>query len=436
MIPRWLPLLLAIALPAAARGAEAPEAPVRYRVRAGDTLYDLAQRYLVRPSAAGVVQRLNRIANPRRLPVGHTLSVPTDLLRTEPVVARLVAYSGAVSVRGTDAGPLRLEMPVREGFELSTGANAFLTFELPDGSKVTLPSQSRVRLTRLRRVLLTGAMQRDIRLDSGRASSTVTPLPTPDSRFRILTPVAVSAVRGTEFRVRHDDAAGRSTVEVIEGRVGEAVVDAPEETSVASGFGASAAQGSISAPTPLLPAPTLSGALGLQDEPQVTFALRAASGAESYRGQIARDAGFIDLIAEVESAGPRLAFDGIPNGTFFLRVTSVDGAGLEGLPATFAFERRLNALDLDPPQTIPGARRQYLFKWRSTGDAAESFRFILAREADGSGAVIDEPGLAARQIVVTDLPPGLYYWRVVVARREGGRLFEKWSPSQRFEIGR
>lgn len=436
MIARWLPLLvLAIALPAAARGAEAPEAPVRYRVKTGDTLYDLAQRYLVRPSAAGQVQRLNRIANPRSLPVGHMLSVPADLLRSEPIVARLVAYSGPVSVRGADAGALRLEMPVREGFELSTGANAFLTFELPDGSRVTLPSQSRVRLARLRRILLTGGVQRDIRLDTGRASSTVTPAPNPDSRFRILTPVAVSAVRGTEFRVRHDDAADRSTVEVIEGRVGEALVAAPDETSVAAGFGASV-QGSVSPPTPLLPAPTLSSALRLQDEPQVTFALRAALGAVAYRGQIARDAGFIDLITEVESAAPLLAFDDIPNGTFFLRLTAVDGAGLEGLPATFAFERRLNTLDLDPPQTVPGARRQYLFKWRSTGDAAESFRFILAREADGSDAVIDTPGLTERQIVITDLPPGVYYWRVVVARREGGRLFEKWSAPQRFEIGR
>lgn len=435
MILRWLPLLVAVALPVAARSAEPPEAPIQYRVRAGDTLYDLAQRYLVRPSAVGQVQRLNRIANPRRLPVGHVLTVPADLLRTEPVVARLVAYSGPVSVRGIDAGPLRQEMPVREGFELSTGANAFLTFELPDGSRVTLPSQSRVRLARLRRILLTGAVQRDIRLDTGRASSTVTPLPAPGSRFRILTPVAVSAVRGTEFRVRHDDTAGRSTVEVIEGRVGQALLDAPDETAVTAGFGASA-QRSVSPPTPLLPAPNLSSALRLQDEPQVTFALRAAPGAMAYRGQVARDAGFIDLIAEVESAAPLLAFDGIPNGTFFLRLTAIDGSGLEGMPATFAFERRLNALDLDPPQTVPGARRQYLFKWRSDGAGAESFRFILARAPDASAAVIDTPGLVDRQIVVTDLPPGVYYWRVMVARREDGRLFEKWSAPQRFEIGR
>ncbi|WP_068875893.1 MULTISPECIES: FecR domain-containing protein [unclassified Phenylobacterium] len=435
MILRWLPLLLAIALPVAARSAEPPEAPVQYRVRAGDTLYDLAQRYLVSPSAGGQVQRLNRIGDPRRLPIGRLLTVPADLLRTEPVAARLVAYSGPVSVRGTGAGALRPEMPVREGFELSTGANAFLTIELPDGSRVTLPSQSRVRLARLRRVLLTGAVQRDVRLDTGRASSTVTPLPTPDSRFRILTPVAVSAVRGTEFRVRHDETAGRSTVEVIEGRVGEALVDAPDETSVTAGFGASA-QRAVSAPTPLLPAPSLSGALRLQDEPRVTFALRPASGAVAYRGQVGRDAGFIDLISEVESAVPQLAFDEIPNGTFFLRLTAIDGSGLEGLPATFAFERRLNALDLDPPQTVPGARRQYLFKWRSDGAGAESFRFILARAPDASAAVIDTPGLAERQIVVTDLPPGVYYWRVMVARRDGGRLFEKWSAPQRFEIGR
>lgn len=433
----WLAGLAALVFPLGAQAAAelAPEPAAVYAVKPGDSLYALATRYFVQLSDAGRVQRLNRIQDPRRLPIGRTLTIPAAWLRSEPLVARLIAYSGPIAVRGPGAGTLARDMEIREGYELSTAANAFLTFELPDGSRTTLPSQSRIRIDRLRRILLTGAIQRDLRLLEGRSSSVVTPITEPASRFRILTPLSVSAVRGTEFRVSHDATADRSTLEVIDGRVAGSVGDAPAESEVAAGFGAATTAAGMSAPQALLSRPTLRNASRLQDDPQVSFEVQGPAGATAYRAQIAVDAGFTDILAESTAAEPKLVFDGIINGTFFVRFTAIDAGSLEGLPATYAFERRLNALGLDPPASVGGAKRQYLFKWRSSGAGSESFRFTLARDADGSGAVIDEAGLTSGQIVVTDLPAGVYFWRVLVSRREDGKLFEKWSQPQRFEIG-
>jgi hypothetical protein len=405
-------------------------------VKAGDTLYGLAARYLSRPADAEVVRQLNHVSNPRRLPIGRTLTVPSRLLRTEPIAARLTAYSGTIAVRASGALTPRLEMPLQEGYELETGRNAFLTFELPDASRVTLPSQSRVRLERLRKVLLTGAVQRDIRVEDGRASSTVTPMPDKASRFRILTPVAVSAVRGTEFRVKHDAAAGRSTLEVLEGHVAQATARGPQETAVPAGFAVATAAAGVSPPVKLLPPPALEAPARLQDDPVVGFRLRPEQQAAAYHAEIARDAGFIDVIAEATAASPEIALANIPNGTLFVRLTQIDAAGFEGLPATYAFERRLNALGLAPPTAVPGARREYLFKWRSTGGAPEVFRFRLTRDGAEGEPVIDAPGLTERRIIVSNLPPGLYFWRVLVTRREGGRVYERWSAPERFEIGR
>ena len=437
MTARWLAALAILALPLSAHAATVAtaEPAAIYQVKAGDNLYTLASRYFVKVSDAERVQRLNRIRDPRRLPIGRTLSVPADWLRSEPLVARLIAYSGAITVRGPGAGPTARDMEIREGFELSTAANAFLTFELPDGSRTTLPSQSRIRIDRLRKVLLTGAVQRDLRLLEGRSSSVVMPVTEPAGRFRILTPLSVSAVRGTEFRVSYDAAAGRSTLEVIEGKVAGSAGDAPTESLVAAGFGATTTAEGMSAPQALLPRPTLRNASRMQDEPQVSFEVQGPAGAVGFRAQIAVDAGFTDIVSETTASDPKLVFDGVANGTFFARFTAIDGSSLEGIPATYAFERRLNAVGLDPPASVGGAKRQYLFKWRSSGAGTESFRFTLARDADGSGAVIDEAGLTNGQIVVTDLPPGVYFWRVLVSRREDGKLFEKWSQPQRFEIG-
>lgn len=433
----WLALVAILAMPTIghAQTAAQTEPPVVYEVKPGDNLYTLATRYFVQVSDAGRVQRLNQIREPRRLPVGRRLNIPAEWLRSEPVTAQLVAYSGAVTVRGPGAGPVSRDMAIREGFELATGANAFLTFELPDGSRTTLPSQSRIRVDRLRRVLLTGAVQRDLQLLQGRSSSVVTPIPEPASRFRILTPLSVSAVRGTEFRVSHDAAGERSTLEVIEGKVAGSAAASPAETLVPAGFGAATTPQGQTSPQALLPRPVLQNASKLQDDPQVNFSLQGLTGAASYRAQVATDAGFIDVIAETTASQPGLTFDTLANGTYFARLTAIDGVGLEGIPAAYAFERRLNALGLDPPDAVAGMGRQYRFKWRSSGGGTENFRFTLARDADGGRAVIDEAGLSGPQIVVTDLPAGVYFWRVLVSRREGGKLYEKWSQPQRFEIG-
>lgn len=436
MTTRWfLALSAALALPAgAAQAARPPAAPsVVYEVKKGDTFYDLARLYLVRPAAATEIQRLNRVANPRRLPVGRKLTVPVRLLRSEEIVGKLTAFGGAVTVRGPGAGDVRKNMDIREGYELATGANAFLTFELPDGSRTTLPSQSRLRVEGLRRILLTGALQRDLKLEAGRSSSVVTPMTDKDSRFRIQTPLTVSAVRGTQFRVNHDPAAGRSTLEVIEGKVAETRNGA--ETLVIAGYGLDTAA-QDGGPQALLPQPLLSDPGRLQDDQRLDFQLRPQPEAVGYRAQIAPDAGFVDMVAEVSSGTPALSFETLPNGTFFARFTAIDGSGLEGLPATYAFERRLNALRLEAPVTMSaGAKEHYLFKWLSTGGAPESFRFVLSRDGGSGRPVIDEAGLTAHQIVVTRLPPGSYSWRVLVSRLEDGRIYEKWSPVQQFEIG-
>ncbi len=68
---------LGLSPPAAkAQASSAPSDIATYVVRPGDTLYDLAERYMIRPGDALQVGRLNRIAEPRRLQPGTTLRIP------------------------------------------------------------------------------------------------------------------------------------------------------------------------------------------------------------------------------------------------------------------------------------------------------------------------------------------------------------------------
>ncbi|MCO8017338.1 FecR domain-containing protein [Brevundimonas diminuta] len=410
-----------------------------YVVRPGDTLIDLASAYMNRPLDYRRVQRENRVANPRRLSIGRTLALPVDLLRADPDEARIAGFRGAVSLNqdGVSGAPTSGQI-VRESAVLSTGANAFVRLALSDGSHVVVPSNSRVRVSRLRRYAINGAVDHALTVEAGRAESRVTPRTRPGG-FAIRTPVSVSAVRGTDFRVSFDEASERSATEVLEGAV--AVASGKDEALAAADQGVSAAAGAVRL-LPLLPAPALARPDAPQTQPQVVFEVQPLPGAERYRGRIAQDAGMIESFAEADSApGGPLAFGDMEEGAYFLRLTALSPEGLEGKATTYSFIRARNGVGgLASAMDQRDRRRFYRFRWEAEGVGEASFRFQLWREAEDGGVdgplLVDQPGLTDEAFTLSDLPSGVYSWRVQSARHRFGRLLEAWSEPQQLHIGR
>ena len=327
---------------------------------------------------------------------------------------------------------------MREGAVLTTGANAFVRLALSDGSHVVVPSNSRVRVSRLRRYAINGAVDHALTVEAGRAESRVTPRRRPGG-FAIRTPVSVSAVRGTDFRVSFDDDADRSSTEVLEGAV--AIASGQAETLAAADQGVSAAAGAVRL-LPLLPAPALVRPDAPQTQAQVAFDIQPLPGAERYRGRVAQDAGMIEAFAEADSApGGPLVFGEMEEGAFFLRLTALSPEGLEGKPTTYSFIRARNGVGgLASALDQRDRRRFYRFRWEAEGVGAATFRFQLWREAEDGTVdgplLVDQPGLTDEAFTLSDLPPGVYSWRVQGARHRFGRLLEAWSEPQQLRIGR
>jgi len=413
--------------------------PVRYVVRRGDTLFDLGRAYLRRTTDYRHVQRANQISRPRVMPVGKTLTIDADLLKTVPIDARLSAFSGKVEIE-TDGrrAPAQTGMALKEGQRVITGPGAFATFEMEDASRVTLPSNTAMRVVRLRSVVLTNAPQRVFKLDEGRSAIQATPNPNPNARFEVRTPVSISAVRGTEFRVAAAD--GRARTEVLKGAVGVGPGEAPPAgPPVPAGFGVTVTPGAtgVSAPVALLPAPRLNEADQNQTDRTVRFAVRPQAGAAGYRLLLSRDAGFIDLFAEATQAEAVADFGPLEDGTYFVRVTALDPAGLEGAPADYSFDRDLDLLEPGTPPVaeVSGKHRNFLFRWSAAGGGVRSFRFQLFAGTEAAAPIVDQPGLVEPQLTLTDLPPGLYSWRVSATRVKNGVVTEKVAPLQSLKIG-
>jgi hypothetical protein len=406
-----------------------------YTVQRGDTLYALAQAYFTHPGDYRTVRRANHISNPRRLPAGMELEVPIELLRTRPILAHLLAFRGDVTI-GPESKPVAASrnMSFSEGATISTGPDSDAQFELPDGSRISVPSQSRVRIERLRFTLMSGKVERALVVEKGRSESHVTPLKNSGDSYKVSTPLSVSAVRGTEFRVQYDADRRQASTEVVKGAV-QVSSGRGEPVVVVAGYGANIGSGGVAAPESLLPAPSLLRPDRVLDDAAIEIDLAPTAGAVSYEAVLATDAGFVDTLAETTSAEPRLSFAGLPDGVYFLRLTAVAPDGLEGLPATYALDRALNTLSLTAPvESIAGPHRRYLFRWQAEGDGQRSYRFQLFRDQNPR-PIIDEAGLSERQLTVTDLRPGIYAWRIMSRTVTPGRQVEKWSAPQSFHVG-
>lgn len=335
-----LALLLALATPLAAQAPYPATAiaPIQYRVRAGDTLPKLAARYFTNPADAAEVQRLNRIDDPARLAAGTTLTIPAALLKTDALSAKVTSFRGNVTI---GQGPARIGMVIGEGLRIATGANSALSFRLTDGSAVTLPSLSAVRIVRLRKVLLTNRVQRVLTLETGRSQTQVTPSRDGSTSFEIRTPVSVAAVRGTDFRVAYSEGEQAATAEVLKGAVGVAGKDGT--VGLDPGYGARSDEQSAGKAIALLPPPDIRSPVGHRRDGTLIFNFVKMDAALAYRLVVSGDAEFRDLRSEGTSRTEQVVVPPLPNGTYYIRATAIDVHGLEGLPLDIPYDHHIAA---------------------------------------------------------------------------------------------
>ena len=251
--------------------------------------------------------------------------------------------------------PLAAGSVIGENTDVATAANSFVTLILADRSQVVIPSQSRVRIRELRRILLTGAIDYRIEVQKGRLETKVTPVDPPSGRYRIRTPISMTAVRGTEFRVSFEAERDVAATEVLTGRVGFSGPDGSGALELDRSFGATLDSASPPRIEKLLAAPDLDEPPPVQTRYAVEFRARKLDGAIRYRAVIATDAGFIDNVAEQFSDDGVFALNDIPNGNLFVRVSAVAPSGLEGLAQAYSFRRRLASIHEPRNQTLLSA---------------------------------------------------------------------------------
>lgn len=416
--------------PAATAVVAGAEAQYVYRFQARDTLIGASRRLLLQPQRWPELQRFNGIRSALVIPPGTPIRIPWSWLKLVPETALVLSVTGTVT---RDGVPLAQGDVLAQGVRVDTSADGSATLQFADQSVVTLQKSSVLRLERLQRVeAVPDAHRVELRLESGRTETAVKPQ-RDVGRFEIVTPVAISAVRGTQFRTGFDAAATQATAETLEGTV--AVGASQGSADVGAGYGTRVeSAGSVLAPVPLLPAPDLAALPAINARPVLHVEVPPLPQAATYRVQLASDAQFHALRADAFSVSP--AFD-VPvpaDGEFWLRVRGIDALGIEGRDAARAFTQHV--LPGAPVAVAPAPDARFhgdgiSLQWSTLAEAVR-YRVQVARDAQFGDVVDDRQAEAAAMATLRDLVPGVYFWRVagINAANESG----DWSASRRFVL--
>ena len=412
---------------ARAQGTDKSGEEWSHRIEPGDTLIGLHAR-LMRPSADWrVVQRLNRITDPRRLRPGSTLRIPVALLREEAAAAEVLHTHGEVWLErgGTARQALVAATPLLAGDVVGTGAQSSLSLRFADGSRAQLGPLGRLVLEQHVRFGRSGSVDTRLLLQSGAVEAQVPPAK-PAPRFELRTPVVNLGVRGTEFRGRVDGE--RTLAEVVQGRV------AAGAQALDAGFGTVATATGVAPPRVLLQAPELAGLPARIERLPLRLALPATAGARGYRAQI------FDLAGD----SPRLRLDGLfeeplatwpddlPDGRYELRVRASDGDGIEGQTARHALTleaRPEPPFLLRPRAGEKVADEEVTLAWARNPQAAR-YRLQVAGTADFAAPTVQRDDLTTTELRVP-LPLGQHHWRVASVRADGHT--GPWGDAQALE---
>ncbi len=324
-------LALAISLP---NTVAAAEEYWEYTFRPGDSLWKIAEKYTGSVNNWGELLKINSIdqATDRTILPGTRISIPVSMLKLQPAPAQVIAVNGAAYVVRADGEQAELTVGTElfSGDRVVTGERQSLRMQFADKSELQVLPNSEVILDKLSQFEQTGMVDTRIRLNSGRVKTWVEKQK-PGNRYEIKTPAAITAVRGTTFRLSSDDSQiGRT--EVIEGNVAVSAGDA--EKAVNNGFGIVAQQGKpLPDPVELLAAPEISGNLSA-DESKLQVSWMALEGAEFYRYQLATDEKFDQVSVDGRTEDSEIRLDELLPGQYYLRVRGVDQYGLEGLDST------------------------------------------------------------------------------------------------------
>lgn len=410
-------------------------------VASGDTFRKIAKRELGQSGLAQQLAEFNGLVESAPLAPGQIIRIPIHVPARKEF-AQVIFVKGSVLVQRTvkrdtrakdatvdetiNAGakhsdvsnvqlvPLNRNSEVYPGDLIDTGLNGFASIEFSSGSVINLQPNTQAKINRLNCLPTDDSCVIDIKTFRGKVTSNVQTREDQPIDFRISTPYASAAVRGTVFDIEADS--DNLVVGVTEGLVDLSSDASDENVALEHGFGSFVKKGEApSPPIALLPSPVFK-----------RIPARMAAGdliswwpntqAAKYRALVSTDAAAADTLLATETSNQQIGFDNVEAGDYFLTLRAIDDIGLRG----FKSNSRITIADIDPSldtvdTTISKQGSEYLVEISNPLNDANgyeiqisdnsSFEDPLSVDIDPSGTAvfrIDEDPVFTRARVLID----------------------------------
>ena len=361
----------------------------RYSVRPGDTLWSVCQEYTVYENCWRELAGHNQMNNPQQLPIGTLLLIPVEWLKQAPVAAQAVYILGDVSFSSSHKKPAELiaGQALRIGSKIVVGQGS-ATLRFADGATIVMSANSELIIDSSSAIKQAKAQSIEVSLPRGEVQVTV-PKRMPRTQFRIKTPTAVAAVRGTQFRVSSaaptaDSLGGQTRSEVLEGVV--SVNSSSDSQNVTAGHGVSTMSGQgLSEQVALLAAPRWNRSCN--DPGYVEWQISLA--ATQYRlALMVNDTKLDQVLSTVTVTDSSYVFKELEEGCYQVKVNAVDSQGYNGLESRrqLCYEARLSAPKITEAEF---SHKGLLVVWDAVEDAMR-YRVDVSNYEDFSSLITSQ----------------------------------------------
>jgi LysM repeat protein len=400
-----------------------------YSVKEGDNLWDLTVDHLKNVAYVKKVQELNKIQDPWNILPGTEIKIPAKWLRSFPMLVRVRSMQGQAELiedQTNDPSKLVSGALIIVGDTIRTGENSSVILEFVDGTRLSLEENSEMKVQYLGGYEYTGMTNSRLYLKKGRLETQVTPKKGSASNFVISTPVSVTSVRGTDYRISSKSESATALAEVLEGGVW--VTSRNKTRLITKGFGTiTAADRQPEPPIKLLNPPVIDDIPRVYERVPIQLKLPELPKDQGYRVQIAETPLFNNMLFNKAFSSSMIRTVDLPDGKYQMRVRGIDEQGLEGENAEFQFE--LNARPEPPFLGIPKAGAGILeekptFEW-SKNKAAIGYHLQIS-ETEGFVEILVDVSSSSSDVSLTLETPlkiGKYYWRMAAIDQDGDGPF-------------
>ena len=427
---RWI-LLLLVTLASLNASISHAEQDWVYTVRKADTLWDLCLEYTTKKNCWLEIGTYNEVDYPRSLAPGTRIRFPVSWLKAQPVKVELIYVSGEVLVaeqviqnkrnssrtnsshqstrlNNDNARPAQLGEQLSIGTRIQTADNSSASLRFADGAIMVLEPNTQVLFDTLSQHGSTGMVDTRVNLITG-STNTRVPRHKQKSQFRVSTPSAVAAVRGTNFRISTDGLAAATTFgEVFEGEVNVNQPTTDSDVSLEQGFGIK-----VNKDTPLmeaqklLPAPEWNNTESIATLPSV-LRWEALENAAQYSLQVLENTDQEKLISSSDIQTNEFPLSLAHSGCHKFKLSAYDNIGLRGMPA----ERTLCAAAQPeaPVIAVINNRERQALSWTAI-PGAKTYQIDISKDIEFVG-ITQQLTLTENTFDLSILPNKKRYVRV------------------------